>query len=111
MVTLRVTATVCGVFDAAASAIVIVSVYWPPARPVGLTVTVIVSVSVVVDPDVGDSSSHAWVFVAVQLRVPCPVFVTSIVCGGGGTIAPPDAARPVVAVPVFSYVLPAAPGV
>jgi hypothetical protein len=91
--TVSVTATVCGLFVAAASVTVIVAVCVPAARPDVVNVTVIVSCSPVDVPDVGLQESHVAVSVIAYESVPPPEFHTSNVCEAAFAPATHDGAR------------------
>jgi hypothetical protein len=67
--TIRVTATLCGEFEAPAAETVIVALYVPRFSPEGLTETVTVAGAV---PDVWPSESHDWDVVAVHVAAPVP---------------------------------------
>ena len=79
-VTARVTVTVCGEEPAPAAVTVMVSVYVPAARPLVATASPKLAGAV---PDAAERVSHDWVFAAVQLRVPLPLFVMAIFCALG----------------------------
>jgi len=67
--TTNVTGTITGEFDAPVAVIVIVSLYVPGFKPVGLALTLIVDGAV---PEVWLSPSHGWVADADQTSVPPP---------------------------------------
>jgi hypothetical protein len=74
--TVSVTDAVCGLFDAAASVIVIVPVYVPAASPDRLTDTAMASVSPPEVPLAGEADSHVAESAMVYDSVPPPAFHT-----------------------------------
>lgn len=76
VVTVKLTATVCGVLVAPLAVMVIAPEYDPAVRPEVLTEAVMVPLFT---PDVGEMVSQAALSLAVQLRVPVPELVRAMV--------------------------------
>src|SRR5438093_12333553 len=87
-VTVSVTGTCCAGFVDPEAVRVIIAVYVFSRSPAAFTLTLIVSVSVVVVPEVGFRLSHEALSLTLQLSVPPPVLVMLNVWAAG--FAPPS---------------------